>query len=37
LQPRERAPAASHDFTTANAKAKRSRRQQIVPAFEVAE
>jgi hypothetical protein len=38
VQPRERAPAAApQDFTAANAKAKRSRRQQVVPAFEVAE
>lgn len=37
LQPRERSRAAPQDFTAANAKAKRSRRQQVVPAFEVAE
>lgn len=37
LQPRERAPAAPQDFTAAHAKAKRSRRQQVVPAFEVVE
>ena len=36
LQPRA-APAAPQDFTAANAKATRGRRQQVVPAFEVVE
>jgi hypothetical protein len=34
LRPRA-APAAPQDFTAANAKARRGRRQQVVPAFEV--
>ena len=37
LLTRERALAASQDFAAVNAKARRGRRQQVVPAYEVAE